>query len=187
MTIRTFQGIAPSLGERVFVDEAALVVGRVSLGDDASIWPFAVARGDVNFIRIGARTNIQDGSVLHVVHEAQRTNGGIPLIIGDDVTVGHQAMLHAATIGDRCLIGMASVLLDGAMVEDEVIVGAGTVVPPGKRLTTRGLYLGNPARRVRELSDADVEGLIYSARHYVAVKEAHRADQVLRDKASKTE
>jgi carbonic anhydrase/acetyltransferase-like protein (isoleucine patch superfamily) len=184
--IRSYRGISPVLGERVYVDECALVIGRVTMGDDSSIWPFAVARGDVNFIRIGARTNIQDGSVLHVVHEAERTNGGIPLIIGDDVTVGHKAMLHAVTIGSRCLIGMSSVVLDGAVVEDEVIVGAGTVVPPGKRLDSRGLYIGNPARRLRGLSDAEIEGLLYSARHYVNVKESHRADQALRDKASRT-
>ena len=187
MSIRTYQGIAPQLGERVYIDESALVIGRVQMGDDSSLWPFAVARGDVNRIVIGARTNIQDGSVLHVVHEAPRTNGGIPLIIGDDVTVGHKAMLHAVTVGNRCLIGMASVLLDGAVIEDEVIVGAGSVVPPGKRLDSRGLYVGNPARRIREVKPSELEGLLYSAQHYVQVKELHRADQVLRVKASKTE
>jgi carbonic anhydrase/acetyltransferase-like protein (isoleucine patch superfamily) len=186
MGIRSYQGISPVLGSRVYVDECALVIGRVTLGEDSSIWPFAVARGDVNFIRIGARTNIQDGTVLHVVHEGRRTGGGIPLIIGDDVTVGHKAMLHAANIGNRCLIGMSSVLLDGAVVEDEVIVGAGAVVPPGKRLSSGGLYIGNPARRLRDLTAAELEGLLYSARHYVALKELHRADQALRDKASKT-
>jgi carbonic anhydrase/acetyltransferase-like protein (isoleucine patch superfamily) len=184
--LRSHQGISPVLGARVYVDECALVIGRVTLGDDSSIWPFAVVRGDVNFIRIGARTNIQDGAVLHVVHEAERTNGGIPLIIGDDVTVGHKAMLHAVNVGSRCLIGMSSVVLDGAVVEDEVIVGAGTVVPPGKRLSSRGLYVGNPARRQRELKREEIEGLLYSARHYVDVKERHRADQVLRVKASRT-
>jgi len=186
MSIRDYQGISPELGARAFVDECALVIGRVSIGEDSSIWPFAVVRGDVNYIRIGARTNIQDGSVLHVVHEAERTGGGVPLIIGDDVTVGHKAMLHAATIGNRCLIGMSSVVLDGAIVEDDVIVGAGTVVPPGKRLSSGGLYVGNPMRRLRDLSAKDRDGLLYSARHYVAVKELHRADQALRDKASRT-
>lgn len=186
MGIRSYQGISPQLGARVFVDESALVIGRVNIAQDSSIWPFAVARGDVNFIRIGARTNIQDGAVLHVVHEAERTGGGIPLIIGDDVTVGHQAMLHAVSIGNRCLIGMSSVLLDGAIVEDDVIVGAGAVVPPGKRLSSGGLYIGNPVRRLRDLTAKDLQGLLYSAGHYVDVKELHRADQVLRDKASRT-
>ena len=187
MSIRTYQGIEPQLGARVYVDEAALVIGRVRMGDDSSVWPFAVVRGDVNRIEIGARTNIQDGSVLHVVHEAERTGGGIPLIIGDDVTVGHKAMLHAVSIGSRCLIGMSSVLLDGTVIEDEVIVGAGTVVPPGKRLQSGGLYVGNPARRLRELKPSEIDGLLYSARHYMGVKELHRADQALRVRASSTE
>lgn len=176
MTLRRYQGANPVLGERVYVDDCALVIGRVTLGDDASLWPFAVARGDVNRIEIGARTNIQDGSVLHVVHDGP-VAGGIALIIGDDVTVGHKAMLHAAHIGHRCLIGMAAVVLDGAVIEDEVIVAAGSVVPPGKRLAARGLYLGNPARRMRELTAAEIEGLLYSARHYVNIKDAHRAER----------
>ncbi len=185
MNIRSFQGISPVLGPRVYVDECALVIGRVTMAEDSSIWPFAVARGDVNDIRIGARTNIQDGSVLHVVHDSP-VSRGIALIIGDDVTVGHKAMLHAVTVGHRCLIGMSSTLLDGAVIEDEVIVAAGAVVPPGKRLASRGLYVGNPARRLRELTEADVERLVYSARHYVVVKEQHRADQALRARASST-
>ncbi|MFO1465070.1 MAG: gamma carbonic anhydrase family protein [Steroidobacteraceae bacterium] len=183
--IRTYQGIAPVLGARVFVDECALVIGRVFLGEDASIWPFVVARGDVHEIRIGARTNIQDGSVLHVVHDGP-VEGGIPLLIGDDVTVGHKAMLHAVSVGNRCLIGMASVLLDGAVIEDEVIVAAGSVVPPGKRLESRGLYVGNPAKRLRDLTDRDVDLMVYSAAHYIELKERHRADQLLRIKASST-
>jgi len=154
----------------VYVDEWALVIGRVTLGDDVSLWPFAVARGDVNRIEIGARTNIQDGSVLHVVGDSPSIPGGLPLIIGEDVTVGHKAMLHAARIGHRCLIGMAAVVLDGAVIEDEVIVAAGSVVPPGKRLTSRGLYMGNPAKRVRELSAAEIERLFSSAAHYVELK-----------------
>jgi carbonic anhydrase/acetyltransferase-like protein (isoleucine patch superfamily) len=174
MTLRSYQGVTPVLGARVFVDECALVIGRVTLGDDASLWPFAVARGDVNRIEIGARTNIQDGSVLHVVHDGPSLPGGLPLLIGDDVTVGHKAMLHAAHIGHRCLIGMSAVVLDGAVIEDEVIVAAGTVVPPGKRLTSHGLYLGNPAKRARELTAAEIDRLLYSAQHYVRLKETHR-------------
>ncbi len=175
MTLRSYEGASPVLGQRVYVDAAALVIGRVTLGDDASIWPFAVARGDVNRIDIGARTNIQDGSVLHVVHDGPFSPGGLPLVIGDDVTVGHKAMLHAAHIGHRCLIGMAAVVLDGAVIEDEVIVAAGSVVAPGKRLVSGGLYLGNPARRVRELSAREIERLVYSAQNYVKIKDRHRA------------
>ena len=174
MTIRNHQGVRPVLGARVYVDESALVIGRVVLGDDASVWPFAVIRGDVNRIEIGARTNVQDGSVLHVVHDGPSLPGGLPLIIGDDVTVGHKAMLHAARVGHRCLIGMSSVVLDGAVIEDEVILAAGSVVPPGKRLASHGLYLGNPAKRARELTRAEIDGLLYSAHHYVKIKDSYR-------------
>ncbi len=177
MTVRSYQGVAPVLGARAYVDDAALVIGRVTLGDDASIWPFAVVRGDVNRIDIGARTNIQDGSVLHVVHDGPAVPGGLPLLIGDDVTVGHKVMLHAVRIGHRCLIGMAAVVLDGAEIEDEVIVGAGSLVPPGKRLASRGLYLGSPARRVRELTEVEIGLLSYGALHYVKIKDAHRAER----------
>jgi carbonic anhydrase/acetyltransferase-like protein (isoleucine patch superfamily) len=174
MALRNYRGVSPVLGERVFIDECALVIGRVTMGDDSSLWPFAVARGDVNRIEIGARTNIQDGSVLHVVHDGPSLPGGLPLVIGDDVTVGHKAMLHAAHIGHRCLIGMSAVVLDGAVIEDEVMVAAGTVVPPGKRLASRGLYLGNPAKRARELTAAEIARFLYSAQHYVKLKESHR-------------
>jgi carbonic anhydrase/acetyltransferase-like protein (isoleucine patch superfamily) len=176
MAVRAYGGVSPVLGARVFVDPCALVLGSVTLGDDASVWPFAVLRGDVNRIDIGARTNVQDGCVLHVVHDGPYRPGGLALSIGDDVTVGHQAVLHAARIGHRCLIGMGAIVLDGAVVQDEVIVAAGTVVPPGKRLAARGLYMGNPAKRVRELSAEDCAQLLYSALHYVEIKDRHRAD-----------
>ena len=174
MALRGYLGISPRLGARVYVDDCALVIGHVMLGDDASVWPFAVVRGDVNRIEIGARTNIQDGSVLHVVHDSPAQPGGLALIIGDDVTVGHKAMLHAANIGHRCLIGMAAVVLDGAVIEDEVIVAAGSVVPPGKRLASHGLYMGNPAKRARELTDVERARLRYSAAHYVKIKDNYR-------------
>jgi len=174
--LRDYRGVSPVLGARVYVDECALVIGRVILGDDVSLWPFAVARGDVNTIEIGARTNIQDGSVLHVVGDSPATPGGIALIIGADVTVGHKAMLHAARIGDRCLIGMAAVVLDGAVLEDEVVVAAGSVVPPGKRLTSHGLYMGNPAKLARNLSAAEIDRLSYGAAHYVKVKDDYLID-----------
>jgi carbonic anhydrase/acetyltransferase-like protein (isoleucine patch superfamily) len=175
MPLRAYRGVSPVLGNRVYVDECAVVIGRVTLGDDVSFWPFAVARGDANRIEIGARTNIQDGSVLHVVSDSPSVPGGIPLIIGEDVTVGHKAMLHAAHIGHRCLIGMAAVVLDGAVIEDEVIVAAGSVVPPGKRLAAKGLYMGNPVKRVRELRAEEIERLVYGAAHYVQVKDEYRA------------
>jgi carbonic anhydrase/acetyltransferase-like protein (isoleucine patch superfamily) len=168
--LRPYQGVFPTLGERVYVDPQACVIGRVTLGDDTSVWPMAVVRGDVNDIRIGARTSVQDGSVLHVVHDGPYLPGGFPLTIGDDVTIGHKAILHGCSIGSRCLIGMGAIVLDGAVVEDEVIVGAGAVVPPGKRLASGTLWIGNPARQARALGPREIEQLRYSAEHYVRVK-----------------
>lgn len=173
MAVRQLGGKSPELGERVYVDETAVVVGDVVLGDDASIWPFVAARGDVNHIRIGARTNIQDGSVLHVTHDGPYTPGGIPLLIGDDVTVGHKVLLHACTIGDRCLVGMGAVVMDGVVAEDEVFIAAGALVTPGKRLVSGFLYRGSPAQQARPLSDDEREMLRYSAAHYVRLKDRY--------------
>ena len=174
MAVRTYQGIAPTLGERVYVDPAAVIIGRVSLGDDSSVWPMAVIRGDVHTITIGARSSVQDGAVLHVTHDGPYAPGGGPLVIGEDVTIGHQAVLHACNVGDRCLIGMGSILLDGVIVEEEVLIGAGSLVAPRTRLTTRTLWLGNPARQVRALNEREIASLKYSAGHYVRVKDSYR-------------
>jgi carbonic anhydrase/acetyltransferase-like protein (isoleucine patch superfamily) len=171
MTLSAYLNVLPALGERVYVAPSAAVIGQVTIGDDSSIWPMAVVRGDVHSIRIGARTSIQDGSVLHVTHDGPYAPGGRSLIVGDDVTVGHRAVLHACTIGNACLIGMGSLLLDDVEVEDLVMIGAGAIVTSGKRLGTRGLYVGSPARRVRELTDKEVAFLTYSAAHYVKVKD----------------
>jgi carbonic anhydrase/acetyltransferase-like protein (isoleucine patch superfamily) len=175
--IRMLDGIAPTLGARVYVDESAVVVGAVTLGDDSSLWPFVAARGDVNAIRIGARTNIQDACVLHVTHDGPYTPGGIPLVIGDDVTVGHRVLLHACTVGDRCLIGMGAVVMDGVVIEDDVFVAAGTLVPPGKRLASGFLYRGSPARQARPLTADELEMLKYSAQHYVRLKDRYLANR----------
>ena len=171
--VRPFGDALPVIGARVWVDPAAVVIGQVEIGDDASLWPTAVARGDVNYIRIGARSNIQDGSVLHVTHDGPYSPGGLPLVIGEDVTVGHRVMLHACTIGDRCLLGMSSTILDGAVLEDEVFLGAGSLVPPGKRLQARSLYKGSPVRRARSLTDEELAMLRYSAAHYVRLKDRY--------------
>jgi len=162
------------VGARAWIDPSAVVIGRVDIGEDASLWPTAVARGDVNFIRIGPRSNIQDGSVLHVTHDGPYSPGGLPLLIGEEVTVGHRVMLHACTVGDRCLLGMSSTVMDGAVLEDEVLLAAGSLVPPGKRLAAKSLYRGSPARRVRALSAEELEMLRYSAAHYVRLKERYR-------------
>ncbi len=171
--LRSFKGVAPRLGARVYVDPAATVIGDVELGDDASIWPGAVARGDVHYIRIGARSNVQDGAVIHVTHDGPYTPGGFPTLIGADVTIGHGAVVHACTIEDCCLIGMHATVLDGATVKKYGFVGAGSVIPPGKIVGERELWLGNPARMVRLLSDAQVEALYYSAANYVRLKDAY--------------
>ena len=161
--IRPYRGIRPRLGERVYIDPSAQLIGDVELGDDASLWPMAVVRGDVNRIRIGARSNVQDGSVLH-------TDPGIKLTPGDDVTIGHGVILHACRIGNRCLIGMGARVLDNAVVEDDVFIAAGSLVSPGKRLVSGFLYRGSPAQQARPLSEQEIAQLKYSAEHYVRVK-----------------
>lgn len=173
MAIRDFDGISPEIAAGVFVDEMALVCGNVSLGKDSSVWPMAVLRGDVNRIEIGARTNIQDGSVLHVTHEGPQGKGRA-LIIGDDVTVGHNAVLHACTVEDCCLIGMSATVLDGAVIRQQVIVAAGSVVPPNKELESGYLYLGNPVRQARKLTDKEKDYFKYSAEHYVRLQQRHQ-------------
>jgi carbonic anhydrase/acetyltransferase-like protein (isoleucine patch superfamily) len=170
MNIRPYMDWLPRLGANVYVDPAALVIGDVELGDDASLWPFAVARGDVHYVRIGARTNIQDGAVLHVTHDGEYTPGGFPLIIGDDVTIGHGAIVHACTVKDACLIGMNATVLDGVVVSRHSMIGAGAVVTPGKVVGEGELWLGNPARCARKLSVDEIERLYYSAQHYVKLK-----------------
>lgn len=168
--IRAYRGALPRLGQNVYVDEQSCVIGDVELGDDASVWPMAVIRGDVNFIRIGARSNVQDGAVLHVTHDGPLLPGGMGLIIGDDVTIGHQAILHGCTIGNRCLIGMGAKVLDRAVIEDDVFIAAGALVGPGKRLESGWLYRGSPAVAARRLSEQELSNLAYSAAHYVRVK-----------------
>lgn len=173
MSIRPFQNHRPELGARVFVDDAAVVIGRVKLGDDVSVWPCAVIRGDVNDITIGARTNVQDGAVLHVTSPYPEQPQGVPLVIGEDVTIGHGVILHACTIGNFCLIGMGATVLDGAVLGEYVFIGAGAVVTPGKKLEPRGLYIGSPARRARDLTEREIEELRESAKHYVELKDAY--------------
>jgi carbonic anhydrase/acetyltransferase-like protein (isoleucine patch superfamily) len=170
-SLRPYLGVLPKLGERVFVDSTAVVIGNVSIGDDSSIWPTAVIRGDVQTITVGARTSVQDGSVLHVTSPNPSYPQGLPLTIGDNVTVGHTVTLHACSISNFCLIGMGSILLDDVHLEEFVMVGAGSVVTPRSKLTTKGLYVGNPARRMRDLRDAEIEMIKHSALHYVKVKD----------------
>ena len=175
-SVRSYLEFTPFLKARVFVDPTALVVGDVELGEDCSVWPMAVIRGDMHHIRIGARTSIQDGSVLHITHAGPFNPGGYPLIIGDDVTVGHKALLHGCTVGSRVLIGMGAVVMDGAIIEDEVIVAAGSIVSPGKTLTSGFVYRGSPAKQVREISEKEQKFFSYSAKNYVNLKDKHLED-----------
>jgi len=176
MTIRSFNNIIPTIGENVYIDEQSAVIGDVHIGNDSSVWPFTSIRGDVNKIRIGNRTNIQDNSTIHVSHDSEHQPGGVATIIGDDVTVGHQVILHACTIGNRCLIGMGSIIMDKVVVEDDVIVGAGSLVTQGRTLESGYLYIGRPAKRLRVLSDEEKEYLKYSAHHYVNLKNKYLAE-----------
>ena len=175
MPIRSYTGIKPVIGQRVYIDESAVVIGKVALADDASLWPMVVARGDVHSISVGPRSNVQDLTLLHVTHDGPYSPGGLPLIIGADVTVGHKCILHACSVGDRCLIGMGSIVMDGAVVENEVLLGAGSLVSPGKRLESGFLYRGSPAQKVRALTGAEREMLLYSAQHYVRLKDGYLA------------
>ena len=167
--IRPFNKIYPDIKQNVYVDEQASVIGDVLLGDDVSVWPMAVIRGDVNYIRIQAKTNIQDGSVLHVTHEAPHQTG-YPLIIGEGVTIGHNVVLHGCTIEDYCLIGMGSTILDGAILQKNVLLGAGSLVTPGKILESGYLWMGSPAQKKRPLTVAEIANFKYSADHYIEVK-----------------
>ncbi|RYZ99666.1 MAG: gamma carbonic anhydrase family protein [Moraxellaceae bacterium] len=173
MSIRSYQGLRPQFGKGVYVDPAAIVIGDVQIGDDSSVWPYAIIRGDMHQIRIGSRTSIQDGSVLHITHASDFNPSGHPLILGDDVTVGHSVNLHGCTIGNRVLVGIGSTILDGAIVEDDVVIGAGTLVPPGKRLESGFLYVGSPCKQARPLKDSEKQFFKYSANNYVKLKDKH--------------
>ncbi len=169
MTIRSFKNIQPKLSEGTYVDQDAVVIGDVHLGLHASVWPCAVIRGDVNNIFIGDYTNIQDNAVLHVTHQSDRFVGA-SLTVGNYVTIGHSVVLHGCQIDDFCLVGMQTVVLDNAHIEPYVMVGAGSIVAPGKRLESGYLYLGSPAKKIRPLTDEEKSFLKYSAEHYVKLK-----------------
>ncbi|WP_281645346.1 gamma carbonic anhydrase family protein [Parendozoicomonas sp. Alg238-R29] len=177
MTIRSYQGKTPSLGDKVFVDDTAVVLGNVSIGTDSSIWPCAVIRGDMHEIRIGERTSVQDGSVLHITHAGPYNTDGWPLHIGDDVTIGHNATLHGCTIYDRVLIGLGAIVMDGAVVESEVLVAAGAMVPPKAHLQSGYVYKGNPAKKARPLTDKERDFFLYSSKNYVRLKNKHMEEQ----------
>lgn len=168
--VRTFKGMTPKLGHAVMVDDTAVVIGDVVLGDDVSVWPHTVIRGDMHSIKVGDRCSIQDGAILHITHASDYNPGGYPLTLGNDVTVGHQAMLHGCTIGNEVLIGMQAMVMDGAVIEDRVVLGAGALVPPGKTLASGYLYVGRPAKAARELTEKELSYFKYTAANYVKLK-----------------
>jgi len=169
-TLRFYQGILPTLGNNIYIDNSAVLVGDITLADDVSIWPLVAARGDVNSITIGMRTNIQDGTILHVTRKSTHNPSGDPLIIGADVTIGHQCMLHGCQLGDRILVGMGAIIMDGAIIENDVFIGAGSLVPPNKTLKSGFLYVGNPVKQVRLLKESESAFLKQSALNYVELK-----------------
>lgn len=167
MLIKPFESYIPDIDASAYIDEQAYVSGQTHIGAESSVWSMVVIRGDINHIHIGKRTNIQDGSVLHVTHGGPFTTpDGFPLIIGDEVTVGHNATLHACTIGNRCLIGMGATVMDGVTVGEETMIGAGSLVPPHKTLESGYLWVGNPVKRIRPLTDKEKAYLKYSAHYY---------------------
>ncbi|MGV8992296.1 MAG: gamma carbonic anhydrase family protein [Thiobacillus sp.] len=172
--IAPHHGVTPKLAAGAWVHPRATVIGEVSLGCDASVWPGAVIRGDVNSITIGEASNIQDGSVLHVSHKTPDNPTGGPLIVGARVTVGHTVILHACTIEDECLIGMGSIILDRAVIRKHVLLGAGSLVPEGRVLESGFLYLGRPAKPVRELTADEMAYFNYSAQHYVQLARSYQ-------------
>jgi len=177
MHVKSFDSKTPSVHETVFIHETAVVIGDVALAEDVSIWPLAIVRGDIHRIQIGARSNVQDGSVLHVTHASDFNPGGYPLTIGTDVTVGHNVTLHGCTIGNHCLIGMGAIVMDGAVVNDGVMIGAGSLVPPGKVLESGYLYVGSPVKKTRPVNEKEAQFLSYSPKNYVRLKNKYLADR----------
>jgi len=174
-SIRPFQGKKPSIGDEAWIDETAVVVGDVEIGARASIWPMTVVRGDIHRISIGAESNVQDGSILHVSHDGRFLPGGAPLVIHDHVTIGHQVVLHGCEIHDYCLVGIGSRVLDRVVLEPRTMLGAGSLVPPGRTLQGGYLWHGAPAKRIRRLTDVELEYLEYTAQYYVKLAAGHRA------------
>ncbi|WLT02500.1 gamma carbonic anhydrase family protein [Snodgrassella alvi] len=171
--IRSYLDTQPQIADSCYIDDMAVVIGDVILQEEVSVWPFAVIRADVNSMRIGARSNIQDHCMLHVSHKTAAKPDGSPLVIGEDVTIGHHVNLHGCTIGNRVLVGINSIVLDDAIIEDDVMIGAGSLVPPRKRLASGYLYLGSPVQQIRPLTEKERKFLLYSASHYVRLMKSY--------------
>jgi carbonic anhydrase/acetyltransferase-like protein (isoleucine patch superfamily) len=173
MPIIAHHGVTPRIATTAMIAETAVIIGDVEIGEDASVWYGCVLRGDSNSIRIGARTNIQDGTIIHVNHEREGAQG-TKTTIGADITVGHMALLHACTLEDGCFIGMKACVMDGVVIESGAMVAAGALVTPGKRVKRGELWAGSPARLMRTLSDKEMQYFAYSAKHYVELAQSYR-------------
>lgn len=173
--IKRYAGIMPKIATDAFIAETATVIGQVEIGSGSSIWYGCVLRGDSNVIRIGARTNIQDGTIIHVNHEREGA-AGTKTTIGDDITVGHMALLHACTLEDGCFIGMKACIMDGVVVEGGAMVAAGALVTPGKRVKRGELWAGSPAKFMRALTEKEIAYFAYSAAHYAELAASYRQD-----------
>ena len=170
--IKNLGSKTPTISPSAYVDDSAVIIGDVHLEEDVSIWPTAVLRGDIHSIHIGARSNIQDGTVIHVTHAGDFNSEGHPTVVGKDVIVGHRVVLHGCTVEDRVLVGMGAIIMDGVVIASNTIIGAGSLVPPGKHLAS-GLWVGSPARKLRELSEEEMKFLTYSASYYVELKDKY--------------
>lgn len=168
--IRTYRGRKPHIPASAYIDPQAVVIGDISIGEHSSLWPGVVVRGDVNYVRIGARTNIQDGSILHVMKDTH------PLIIGDSVTVGHGCVLHGCTIESRCLIGMGTIILNGATIGTGSIIAAGALVPEGTAVPSGSLFMGHPGKFRRHLTAEDQASIDEYAARYVDYKEVYKSE-----------
>lgn len=177
MSVRPFESHIPQIAESVFIDESAQVIGQVVLSEGCSVWPGVILRGDTNWIKVGSYTNIQDGTVIHGNHDSPRAPGGDPTEIGSQVVIGHRAMLHACTVQDAVLIGMSATILDRVVIESEVLIAAGSLVPPGLRCESGFLYMGAPAKKIRPLTQAEVDHIYYSAKYYYKLGQRHRLSQ----------
>ncbi len=174
MTIRNYLDNTPQIDSTAYIDGQSCVIGKVTIARDVSVWPMVTIRGDVNTIAIGEKSNIQDGSVLHVTHAGEYYPDGYALTIGDEVTIGHNVVLHGCTIGNRVLVGMGAIILDGAVIEDNVLIAAGSLVSPNSRLESGYLYMGSPAKARRKLKDKELDFLAYSAEHYKRLKDQYQ-------------
>ncbi|MGA8143353.1 MAG: gamma carbonic anhydrase family protein [Candidatus Acidiferrales bacterium] len=168
--LRTYRGRAPQIAPTAYIDPQSVIIGDVHIAADSSVWPGVVIRGDVNYIRIGSRTNIQDGSVLHVMRDTH------PVILGDNVTIGHRVVLHGCTIESRCLIGMGAIILNGAKIGTGSIVAAGTLVPEGTDVPPGSLFMGHPGKFRRALTEADQDSIDAYAQRYVEYKETYKQE-----------